>query len=206
MQITPVSYNYTNKTQKNNSKPAFGMAMTKGMEEYILRHSEQIIRLGAEGKQSLLNNITKIRTHALRVDCPPTHGLRILSPEGKLAHPVQGETYDVLLDKAARALDEHDSLQINCRNKKALVSDRESDLSTSRQTEAASKVKMGKDLISGEINNQAQCQTALMNLHALGQNVADDETALRQARVDNTDAIKKLGEFFSETVKPEKAE
>lgn len=25
MQITPVSYNYTNKTQKNNSKPAFGM-------------------------------------------------------------------------------------------------------------------------------------------------------------------------------------
>lgn len=68
MQITSVNYNYTNqKAQKNNSKPAFGMAMTTTMERFVGEHIEEIAKAGRNGDQYLLSAVEIIRSHPTRV-------------------------------------------------------------------------------------------------------------------------------------------
>lgn len=200
MQITPVSYNYTNsKVQKNNSKPAFGMAMMPEMQKFVEANIEHVLKLGAEGKQSLLDNIHTIVDHTLDVDV-----CKIFSPNGKSFHKVElGNTFDEFIDATARALNEYDTKLAHRNNVNASLSDVQRQLEKGKRQLDGTKIQATRKLLSGAITSPRDCQIELDDI-AVSKHIVDTQSdAIEKIRGEFTKAEKQLGEFFPETVKPE---
>lgn len=65
MQITPVSYNYTNQLQ--NNQQSFGMATTTRMRSAITNNVAGILSAAAEGETKLIRQLHYIEEHPLMV-------------------------------------------------------------------------------------------------------------------------------------------
>lgn len=207
MQIAPVSYNYTNsKVQKNNSKPAFGMAMSERMASTMSDHAEQIIKLGAEGKTSLLENIAIIREHNLLVDVLEGRFKIFSSPAGVCIRPVeQGITFDASLDNIARDLRQHDELVVAKQQRRLALDDLARDISTQKLALEDLRIRNRDALLSGEIKTQKDCQAAHDAVHEAEESLRLKQRRLASEREPFNVAVKNLSDFFPETVKPEEA-
>lgn len=179
MQITPVSYNYSNKTQKNNSKPAFGMSLSSRMAEHIGADSDKIIKLGAEGKQSLLDNIGTMIGHYLEVGVPNNNTpevagkFRIYSVDGRRFRPVeQGITDEVTFDNIARELGNFNTLDRNVLAQGTLAERNRQEAARQAQLIVTARETNKQNLLSGRLLTQKDCQDAEEAVTELEQSLA----------------------------------
>lgn len=201
MQITPINYNYSNpKAQKNNSKPAFGMAMTKKMEECVAQHAEEIIDLGARGEKSVLDNLCKIIDHHLYIGMPHNGSdFRIYSGNTKAFRPVeQGVTFAQTIQHIASHLEGYDVLMRDVELQRSLYE--EKDAAVLRQLQLLSNVRKTntESLVKGKLRTPEACQEAERTVSAAGAELEHKRADKEASFVNYGKSQQDVGNFFTQ--------